>query len=358
MCRAGLAAAATTRQAAVRGALLAALARLAAAGLAQLQAQRVVNSADVLVTGASGFIGSHLCTALDQAGYQVRAMTRHPAGYRGAGEPAAGDVNDPDSLPAPLAGVRVAYYLVHSLDSAQFEQLDADAARAFGIAAARAGVQRIIYLGGLGAEGGRLSAHLRSRRAVETLLGEAGVPVTVLRAAVVIGHGGISWEITRQLVDHLPVMVAPRWVSTRTQPIALQDVVRYLIGVLRAPESAGQTYEVGGPEVLRYVDMLQRAARIQNRRTLPVLTVGLLTPRLSSAWLALVTDVNLATARNLVDSMTTEVVVREHSITDLVPGTPLGYDDAVRRALVDRAKAAKIAAADPAAAPGNRPRTG
>lgn len=295
---------------------------------------------DVLVTGASGFIGSHLCQALEKAGHQVRAMTRHPDRYTGAGQPVAGDVGEPASLRAPLAGVQAAYYLVHSLDSAEFEEVDARAARAFGVAAAEAGVRRIIYLGGLGAEDQQLSAHLRSRRAVETLLGQAGVPVTVLRAAVVIGHGGISWEITRQLVDHLPMMIAPRWVSTRTQPIALADVVRYLVAVLQAPESSGQVYEIGGPEVLRYIDMLQRAAKIQHKRKLPVLPVPLLTPRLSSAWLALVTDVNLATARNLVDSMTTEVVVRQNSIQRLAPGPTLGYDEAVRRALAARRAAA------------------
>ncbi|MDQ1744036.1 MAG: hypothetical protein QOE23_2375 [Pseudonocardiales bacterium] len=303
---------------------------------------------DVLVTGASGFIGSHLCRALEQSDHRVRAMTRHPDDYTGAGTPVAGDVSEPASLRAPLAGVRAAYYLVHSLESAQFERLDAEAAQAFGAAAAEAGVERIIYLGGLGADGQQLSAHLRSRRAVEGLLGQAGVPVTVLRAAVVIGHGGISWEITRQLVDHLPAMVAPRWVSTRTQPIALADVVRYLVAVLAEPEAAGKVYEIGGPEVLRYIDMLRRAARIQQRRALPVLPVPLLTPRLSSAWLALVTDVNLATARTLVDSMTTEVVVRENSIQRLVPGPTIGYDEAVRQALAARqAATGEVAEAGP-----------
>jgi uncharacterized protein YbjT (DUF2867 family) len=295
-----------------------------------------MSAPEVLVTGASGFIGSHLCQALEQAGHRVRAMTRHPDSYTGAGEPMAGDVHKPSTLRAPLTGIRTAYYLVHSLDSARFEEADAEAARCFGSAAAEAGVQRIIYLGGLGADDEQLSAHLRSRRAVETLLSRGGVPVTVLRAAVVIGHGGISWEITRQLVDHLPVMIAPRWVSTRTQPIALADVVRYLIAVLEAEESAGKVYEIGGPEVLRYIDMLQRAARIQHRRRLPIVPVPLLTPRLSSAWLALVTDVNLATARNLVDSMSTEVVVRQNPIEQLVPGTPIGYDESVRLALAAR----------------------
>jgi uncharacterized protein YbjT (DUF2867 family) len=301
----------------------------------------------LLVTGASGFIGSRLVTALAEGGHRVRAMTRRPERYAGAGEPVAGDVHRPDSLAGPLAGVHTAYYLVHSLGSADFERLDAEAARAFGQQAALAGVRRIVYLGGLGAEQAALSPHLRSRRAVESLLAEAGVPVTVLRAAVVIGHGGISWEITRQLVEHLPLMIGPRWVNTRTQPIALADVIRYLVGVLDDDAPGNVVYEIGGPEVLRYVDMLRRAARIQRRRWLPVLGVPLLTPRLSSAWLALVTDVDLVTARNLVDSMTTEVVVRDNTIASVVPGSPMGYDDAVRAALADR----QAALADQAPAP-------
>ncbi len=299
---------------------------------------------NVLVAGASGFIGSKLCTALIAAGHRVRAMTRRPDEYAGDGEPVAGDVSDPDSLTGAMAGMHAAYYLVHSLGEDDFVQRDAEAARAFGTAAAGAGLHRIVYLGGLGADDEQLSDHLRSRREVETLLGEGGVPVTVLRAAVVIGHGGISWEITRQLVAHLPVMVAPRWVNTRTQPIALPDVIRYLVGVLDKPEAKGAVYEIGGPEVLRYVDMLKRAAVIQNRRTLPLFIVPLLTPRLSSGWLSLVTDVDFATARNLIDSMTNEVVVKDDTIRRVVPGESMGYDEAVRLALTDRAEAEQAAA--------------
>jgi uncharacterized protein YbjT (DUF2867 family) len=280
-----------------------------------------------------------LCRTLAEAGHQVRAMTRRPAEYTGAGEPVGADVHDPDSLRPALQDVGTAYYLVHSLASPDFERLDAQAAQAFATAAARAGVRRIIYLGGLGSDDGELSPHLRSRRTVESLLGSTGVPVTALRAAVVIGHGGISWEITRQLVAHLPAMVVPSWVHTRSQPIALADVISYLVGVLDDPATGSVVYEIGGPEVLSYQQMLQRAARIQNRRQVPMMSVPLLTPRLSSAWLALVTDVDLATARNLVDSMITEVVVRDHSVRQVVPLTPMGYDDAVRAALAERAAA-------------------
>ncbi|MEU4242370.1 NAD(P)H-binding protein [Actinoplanes sp. NPDC026619] len=296
----------------------------------------------VLVSGASGFIGSHVAARLAEEGHRVRAMTRRARDYHGAGEPIEADVSDPDSLAPAFAGVDVAYYLIHSLGANDFEQRDAAAARNFAEAAGAAQVERIIYLGGLG--DGQLSPHLRSRREVEELLESGPVPVTVLRAAVVIGHGGISWEMTRQLAERLPAMVTPRWVRTRTQPIALPDAVRYLTGVLEPIEARGRTYEIGGPEVLRYIDMLQRVAKIRGTR-LPNLTVPLLTPRLSSAWLRFVTDVDAATARNLVDSMNTEVVVRDDAITRLVPGTPIGYDDAVRLALADREQATRQAQA-------------
>jgi uncharacterized protein YbjT (DUF2867 family) len=291
----------------------------------------------VLVTGASGFVGSHLARALVDAGHEVRAMTRHPDTYASAGKPVRGDVNDADSLAEVMQGVDAAYYLVHSLDSNDFEAKDADAALNFGGAAAQAGVERIIYLGGLGVDDGELSAHLRSRRQVEQLLAVAGVPVTVLRAAVVVGHGGISWEITRQLVDHLPVMITPKWVKTRTQPIALRDVVRYLVGVLDPPEALGKVFEIGGPDVLRYMDMLMIVAKVKGKR-LPHFDVPLLSPGLSSHWLALVTDVDYPTAHNLVESMTNEVVVVDHSIETIVPFEPMSYEDAVRLALKDRAE--------------------
>jgi len=288
----------------------------------------------ILVTGATGFIGRRLVPALLEKGHEVRAMTRNPDKYDGAGEPVSGNVDDRDSLGEPLDGVEVAYYLVHSLGDDDFERKDADAARAFADAAADQGVRQIVYLGGLG-DDGDLSPHLRSRREVEKLLGKTGVPVTVLRAAIVVGHGGISWEITRQLMENLPAMVVPRWATTRTQPIAIDDVVRYLVGVGDNPDAMGRVFEIGGPDQLSYMEMLQIAAK-ESGRALPIAKVPLLTPGLSSRWLALVTDVDVTTGRNLIDSMGTEVLVQDDSIEDVVPGEPLSYAEAVRAALEER----------------------
>ncbi len=294
----------------------------------------------VLVTGASGFVGRRLVPQLLSAGYDVRAMTRTPGKYASRGESVVkGDVDDPTTLHGALDEVDVAIYLVHALSKPDFELRDAAAARAFGKAAALAGVRQIVYLGGLGADSDQLSPHLRSRREVESLLGEAGVPVTVLRAAIIVGQGGISWELTRQLVKNLPAMVVPKWVSTRTQPIALDDVVRYVVGVVGRPEASGRTFEIGGPDQLTYLQMLQVASEIANGSSVPIVRVPLLTPRLSSYWLALVTDVDVTTGRHLIDSLGTEVVVTDSSIRDVVPGEPLSYAEAVRLALMETGEA-------------------
>lgn len=292
-------------------------------------------AARVLVTGATGFIGSRLAKHLEAEGHEVLAMTRHPETYQGAGRPVGADVGDRASLTDPLDGVDVAYYLVHSLDRPDFEEVDAQAARNFAGAAAAGGVRQIVYLGGLGSEQEHLSAHLRSRREVERILQDGEVPVTVLRAAVIVGSGGISWEITRQLVKNLPAMITPRWARTRTQPIAVDDVIRYLAGVLGRDEALGQVFEIGGPDTLDYVQMLEVASEVGLGKRRPIVSVPVLTPRLSSYWLALVTDVDVTTGRNLIDSMDVEVVVTDHSIRDLVPGEPIEYAEAVRRALED-----------------------
>jgi uncharacterized protein YbjT (DUF2867 family) len=296
----------------------------------------------VLVAGASGFVGKRLCDALAEH-HDVRAMTRRPDSYRGAGTAVGADVADEESLLSASAGCDAAYYLVHSLGQRDFETRDAAAARAFARAAAANGLQRIVYLGGLGDDDDQLSMHLRSRREVESLLGSTDVPVTTLRAGIIVGAGGISWELTRQLVEHLPVMVTPRWVQTRTQPIAVADVVRYLLEVLDLPDAQSRSFDIGGPDVLRYIDMLRRVAAIEGRRML-VIPVPLLSPRLSSRWLSLVTDVDVQTGRSLIDSMTNEVVVRDDSIRRLVDFEPMDYDSAVLQALGERAKAKREAA--------------
>jgi uncharacterized protein YbjT (DUF2867 family) len=306
----------------------------------------------VLVTGATGFIGRRVTPELVRRGYDVRAMTRHPDDYRdqigptldaalgeGARQavtPVYGDVQEPDSLAAALDGVGVAIYLVHALGADDFERVDAESAYAFGTAAGEAGVSQIVYLGGLGQDDDDLSPHLRSRREVEGLLGSGGVPVTVLRAAVVIGDGGISWEITRQLVKNLPAMVVPKWAATRTQPIAVDDVVRYLAGVVGNEEALGRTYEIGGADQLTYLDMLEQAAEELHGHPVPIIQAPVLTPGLSSRWIGFVTDVDVATGRTLIDSMSNEVLQEDLSIRDLLPGEPMTYRDAVRRALAER----------------------
>jgi uncharacterized protein YbjT (DUF2867 family) len=290
---------------------------------------------NVLVTGATGFVGKRLVPVLIDAGHDVKAMTRHPETYDGPGEPVFGDVHDPGTLAEALTDVDVAVYLVHSLDDDDFERRDAEAARGFGLAAAAAGAKQIVYLGGLGKDGDELSAHLRSRREVEQLLGSSGVPVTVLRAAIVVGAGGISWEMTRQLVKNLPAMVVPKWAATRTQPIAIDDVIRYLAGVVDNDAARGRVFEVGGADRLSYLEMLQQASEVMTGKRVPIIKAPVLTPKLSSYWISFVTSVDVTTGRNLIDSMGTEVIQTDHSIRDVVPGEPLTYAEAVERALAE-----------------------
>jgi len=292
----------------------------------------------IVVAGSSGFVGRRLCPALENEGHDVLAMTRSPEAYDGAGTAVRANVHDGASLDAALTGADAAYYLVHSLDDADFRRRDAEAATTFAHAAGKAGLARIVYLGGLGDDADDLSSHLRSRREVEKLLGTGGVPVTTLRAGIIVGHGGVSWEMTRQLVEHLPAMITPKWVRTRTQPIAVADVVRYLVGILTAPVEGSRAFDVGGPDVLEYVEMMRVVSRIEGRAMI-VVPVPLLTPSLSSRWLSLVTNVDVQTGRNLIDSMSNEVVVRDASIRELVPFAPMDYVDSVLQALGERARA-------------------
>ncbi len=288
----------------------------------------------IAIAGASGFIGSALATLLTERGHEVTALTRRPDQYRGAGSAMHADINDAGSLMPALENQDFAYYLVHSLAGTDFAERDRAGACAFAQAALKTRVTQVIYLGGLGDDSEDLSEHLRSRREVEHILMDS-VPTTALRAGIVIGDGSISWEILRQLVIRLPVMVTPRWVETRTQPIALADALFDLMGALGRPDMVGQSYEIGGPEPLTYRRMMMTVSRLMGHRRV-ILPVPLLSPRLSSHWLRFIADVDLRTARSLVDSMSNEVVVHNRRINTLLAHEPMSFETAVRAALAAR----------------------
>jgi uncharacterized protein YbjT (DUF2867 family) len=292
-----------------------------------------------LVTGATGYVGGRLVPRLLEAGRRVRVLARDPA--RLAGRPWAsqvevvrGNVHDPATLAPALAGVEVAYYLVHSMgDHAAFAARDRDAARAFGQAAREAGVRRIVYLGGLGDASDGLSDHLRSRQETGEALRSGGVPVTEFRAAVIVGSGSISFEMIRWLVERLPVMVCPRWVYQRTQPVAIGDVLAYLVAAPSVAEAADRVVEIGGADVLTYRDMMLGYARRRGLRR-HLIPVPVLTPRLSSHWVRWMTPVPASIARPLVEGLRNEVIVRDDSARRLFPAIqPLGYGEALDRAL-------------------------
>jgi uncharacterized protein YbjT (DUF2867 family) len=296
----------------------------------------------VLVTGATGYIGGRLVPRLLAEGSRVRAMTRDAGRLRDVPwvadvEVVQADALDPASLGPALHGVDVAYYLVHSIDHGRgFEVADRRAASAFADAAREAGVSRIVYLGGLSPEGEDLSPHLRSRREVGDILLASGVPTAVLQAAVILGSGSASFEMLRYLTERLPAMVTPRWVRTRIQPIAVRDVLRYLVACASLPPEVSRRFDIGGPEVLTYVEMMQRYAAVAGLHRRVIVPVPLLTPSLSAHWVNVVTPVPSAIARPLVRSLQHEVVCREHDIAEWVPDPPaglVGFDESVRLAL-------------------------
>ena len=292
----------------------------------------------VLVTGATGYIGGRLVPALIAAGYDVRCIARLPerlAGRFAGVEVVRGDVFDEASLAAAMIGIDIAYYLVHSMSSDRhdFSQSDRIAAERFGNAARAAGIGRIIYLGALGQDSPKLSRHLRSRHEVGDILRQSGVPVTEFRAAIIVGSGSISFEMIRYLTERLPLMVAPKWVSTRCQPIGNRDVVSYLVAALRHGEPGSAVYEIGGADVLSYREMMMRYAAMRGlaRR---MLVVPFFSPRLSSYWVHLVTPIPARIARPLIDGLHNEVIVHDPAARRIFPEViPMGYEAALRLAL-------------------------
>jgi uncharacterized protein YbjT (DUF2867 family) len=284
------------------------------------------------VLGATGFVGRALVPALAKR-MEVIAVSRGgdaPAAARV--RPVAADALDPQSLRGALVGVDIVYHLVHSLGQANFGDVDRDAAKNVAEEAARAGVEQIVFLGGLGDDNPNLSEHLRSRAETARTLADGDVPVTTLRAAVVVGRGSAAFDTMIALVDRLPVMIAPRWVTTPTQPIALGDVVAYLCDVAGCAETLGETFDLGGPDVLTYREMIERIGELRGRRP-RIVEVPALSPRLSSYWLHLVTPVRAGVARPLVEGLRNPTIATDTRIRELMPRELLTFDAAARQAL-------------------------
>lgn len=293
----------------------------------------------ILVTGATGYIGGRLVPELLDAGYQVRCLVRDARRLQGRPwsdqvQVVEGDALKPETLVPAMEGVWATYYLIHSLtDTKEYREQDKLVARDFGRVASESGIERILYLGGLGDPDDKLSVHLRSRQETGAALAEGGVPVTEIRAAVIVGSGSLSFEMVRYLTERLPVMIAPRWVYTRIQPIAIRDVLRYLVQALDVPASAGRVVEIGGADVMTYGDMMRGYAKVRGLKRLLV-PVPVLTPSLSAHWVHWMTPVHANIIYPLIEGLRNEVVVHDDSARTLFPGIqPVGYETAVRRAL-------------------------
>ncbi|QDT65534.1 SDR family oxidoreductase [Calycomorphotria hydatis] len=302
----------------------------------------MTDNESILVTGATGYIGGRLVPRLLEAGYRIRCFVRSPEKLKSRSwtshpnlEIVVGEINDNEALTQAMTGCSAGYYLVHSMQSAgsTYAKRDNSLATNFAKAAEATGVSRIIYLGGLGELGPGLSEHLRSRREVEFQLASTGVPVTVFRAAMIIGSGSASFEILRYLVERLPVMITPRWVSTETQPIAVRNVLHYLVQALAEPRTIGQTLDIGGPDVVTYKDLMHTMARLRGLGRRVVMPVPVLTPKLSSLWIDLVTPVNRHIARPLAEGLRNRTVCRDNRAAELMPQELLNVEEAIRAAL-------------------------
>ena len=297
------------------------------------------SSESVLLTGATGYVGGRLLPLLESRAPKVRCLARRPENlmeHTGSNtEVVAGDVLDPQSLRRALEGIDTAYYLVHSMGSAgSFEDQDRAGARNFANAARDAGVQRIIYLGGLGDDAEGLSPHLRSRHEVGAVLRESGCVVVELRASIVIGSGSLSFELVRALVQRLPVMICPKWVSVEAQPIAINDLLEYLLAALDWSGSESRIFEIGGPDRVSYGEIMRVYARLRGLRRW-LISVPVLTPRLSSLWLGLVTPVYARVGRKLIDSMRNPTIVKNHSALNEFDIKPRGLSEAIMKAFAN-----------------------
>ncbi len=297
-------------------------------------------AAPILLTGATGYIGGRLLRSLEARGYRLRCLTRRPEVLR-QGAPAdrevmQGDVLERASLDAAMSGVANAYYLVHSMGAAgSFEEADREAAQNFAAAAQTADVARIIYLGGLGREEEDLSPHLRSRQEVGRILKQSGIQVIEFRASIVIGSGSLSFEMIRSLVDRLPFMVTPKWVRVIAQPIAIDDLLEYLVAALALPQSASHVYEIGGADQVSYADIMRTYARLRGR-PLRMVEVPVLSPYVSSLWLGLITPLYARIGRKLIESIVHPTVVRDDAARQAFAIRPMGVEASVRRALADQ----------------------
>lgn len=301
--------------------------------------EAVAGTSLVLLTGATGYVGGRLLHRLERQACRVRCLARRPAILAGKTGPRTevveGDVLDRASLDSALRGVGTAYYLVHSMGATgSFEAADRQAARHFADAAKAAGVNRIVYLGGLGSTDNVLSPHLRSRQEVGEILRESGVPVLEFRASIIIGSGSLSFEMIRSLVERLPIMITPRWVSLPAQPIAIDDVLEYLVAARTLPLSRHLVCEIGGAEQVSYADLMRAYARQRGLRR-RLIAVPILTPYLSSLWLGLVTPLYARVGRKLIESIIHSTVVQDRSALERFPVRPMGVDEALRRAIAD-----------------------
>jgi uncharacterized protein YbjT (DUF2867 family) len=314
----------------------------------------------VLVTGATGYIGGRLVPALEAEGVRLRCLARRPAALESRVSPqtevVAGDLFDPASLDRALAGIDVAFYLVHSMGAhGDYREKDRVAARHFGEAARRAGVRRIVYLGGLATGAEALSPHLRSRLETGEVLRASGVPVVEFRASVVIGSGSLSFELIRALVERLPIMICPRWVSTLAQPIGIDDLLAYLVAALDLPDNESRTFEIGGADRASYGGLMREYAR-QRGLTRVMLSVPLLTPRLSSLWLGLVTPVYARVGRELIAGLKSRSVVTDPAALSVFPVRPVGLTEAIRRAIRHEDRAFALTRWSDARSSGGEPR--